>query len=74
MGSNSIALYNIGGWYGIKFESKEAVMPKYDSLRKTERDYEIRKYAKKNPTFSHQEIAEKFSLSRSNVTRIINTK
>jgi len=49
-------------------------MPKYDSLRKTERDNEIRKYAKKNPTFSHQEIADKFGISRSNITRIINTK
>ena len=49
-------------------------MPKYDSLRKTERDNDIRKYAKDNPTFSHQEIGNKFGISRSNATRIINTK
>jgi len=47
-------------------------MPKYDSLRKTERDKEIRQYAKKHPTFSQQEIADKFGISRSNISRILN--
>ena len=47
-------------------------MPKYDSLRKVKRDNEIRQYAKRHPTHSHQEIAAKFGLSRSNITRIVN--
>ena len=49
-------------------------MPKYDSLRKTKRDEKIRQYAKKNPTFSQQEIADEFGISRSNVSRILNSK
>ncbi|KKN25474.1 hypothetical protein LCGC14_0884390 [marine sediment metagenome] len=49
-------------------------MPKYDSLRKTKRDNKIRKYHEDNPTFSHQEIADKFGISRSNTTRILNQK
>ena len=49
-------------------------MPKYDSLRKTKRDNKIRQYAKKHLDYSHQEIATKFSISRSNVTRILNRK
>lgn len=49
-------------------------MPKYDSLRKTKRDNEIRRYAKQHPTHSHQEIADRFGISRSNITRILNDK
>ena len=49
-------------------------MPKYDALRKRERDNEIRKYAQEHPDYSHQEIADYFGLSRSNVTRILNSK
>lgn len=49
-------------------------MPKYDSLRKTKRDNKIRQYAKKHPDYSHQEIADQFGISRSNVTRILNEK
>lgn len=47
-------------------------MPKYDSLRKTTRDNEIRRYAKKHPNYSQQEIADKFGISRSNISRILN--
>lgn len=50
------------------------MMPKYDSLRKTKRDNEIRRYVKKHPAYSHQEIANKFGISRSNVTRILNSQ
>lgn len=48
-------------------------MPKYDSLRKTKRDNEIRRYAKKHPTYSHQEIASKFGICRTRVTQILNS-
>lgn len=47
-------------------------MPKYDSLRKTKRDNKIRRYAKRHLDYSHQEIANEFGISRSNVTRILN--
>ncbi len=49
-------------------------MPKYDTLRKTKRDKEIRRYSEKHPDYSHQEIANKFSISRSRVTQILNTQ
>lgn len=45
--------------------------PRYDSLRKTERDAEIRKYATEHPDYSHREIAEHFGLCRSRVTQIL---
>jgi len=48
-------------------------MPKYDSLRKTKRDNKIRQYAKAHPTHSHQEIADKFGISRSRATQILNS-
>jgi len=47
-------------------------MPKYDSLRKTKRDNGIRRYAKKHERLSQEELADKFGLSRSNISRILN--
>ena len=49
-------------------------MPKYNGLRKTKRDNKIRAFAKRHPTWSHQEIANKFGISRSNITRILAAK
>ncbi len=49
-------------------------MPKYDGLRKTKRDNQIRQFAKKHPNWSHQEIANKFGLRRSNTGRILAAK
>ncbi len=50
-------------------------MPRYDSLRKTGRDEEIRRFAKiEHPDWSQQEIADHFNLSRSNISRILNNK
>lgn len=49
-------------------------MPRYDSLRKTARDEEIRRFAKEHDDWSHQEIADHFGISRSNVSRILNKK
>jgi len=48
-------------------------MPRYDSLRKTKRDNKIRRYSKKHPAYSQQEIANKFGISRSNISRILNS-
>ena len=45
--------------------------PRYDSLRKTARDEEIKEYCQEHPDYSHKEIAEHFGVSRSNVTRIL---
>ena len=44
---------------------------KYNGLRKTIRDRAIRRFAKRHPKWSQQEIARKFELSRSNITRIL---
>lgn len=49
-------------------------MPRYDSLRKTKRDNEIREFAKLHPDWSQQEIANEFHLSRSNIARILNNR
>lgn len=46
-------------------------MPKYDSLRKTERNNEIRMFARKHSNWSHQEIANKFEVSRPTITRVL---
>lgn len=46
-------------------------MPKYNGLRKTRRDNSIRAFAKKHLNWSHQEIANKFGISRSNISRIL---
>lgn len=46
-------------------------MPKYNGLRKTSRDNEIRAFAKKHPDWSHQELANKFRVARSNISRIL---
>ena len=47
-------------------------MPRYDKLRKTERDGTIRSFAHSHRTWSHAEIAVQFGLSRSVITRILN--
>jgi len=49
-------------------------MPKYDGLRKTKRDNKIRAFAEKHPDWSQQEIADKFKLARSNISRILAPK
>jgi len=49
-------------------------MPKYDGLRKTKRDNNIRAFARKHPDWSHQEIADKFGTSRPNISRILAPK
>ncbi len=46
-------------------------MPRYDSLRKTDRDNGIRRFARKHKTWSHQEIADRFGMSRPNISRIL---
>ena len=46
-------------------------MPTYDGLRKTKRDNKIRAFAKRHANWSHQEVADKFGISRSNITRIL---
>ena len=46
-------------------------MSRYDSLRKTERDRVIQKYADEHPDMSHEEIAKNFKLSRSRITQIL---
>jgi len=45
---------------------------KYDSLRKTKRDNQIRRFAIKHPDWSQQEIANKFGVSRPTISRILN--
>ncbi len=44
---------------------------KWDGLRKTERDKEIRLFMRQHPGWSQQEVADKFGLSRSNISRIL---
>lgn len=44
---------------------------KYDSLRKNKRDNMIRRFAARHPELSHQEIADKYGLCRSNISRIL---
>ena len=46
-------------------------MPKYNGLRKPKRDNSIRAFARKHPDWSQQEIADKFGLARSNISRIL---
>ncbi len=45
--------------------------PRYDSLRKTDRDESIREYARQHPDYAHQEIATQFGLCRSRITQIL---
>ena len=53
-------------------------MTKYDSMRKKERNDEIRAYAKKHPDHSQQEIADhfadKYGISRPTISLILNNK
>jgi hypothetical protein len=48
--------------------------PRYDSLRKTDRDKAIQEYASQHPDLAHREIARQFSLSRSRITQILGRK
>ena len=50
------------------------VMPTYNSLRKVGRDNHIRQSAQTHQDYSHQEIADKFGISRSNVTRLLSQR
>lgn len=45
---------------------------KYDKLRKIYKDVIILEFVKENPGWSHQEYADYFGMSRSNMTRILN--
>ncbi|MBA7608653.1 hypothetical protein ES703_15832 [subsurface metagenome] len=47
-------------------------MAKYDSMRKLERNKELRDYAGRHPELSLKEIGEIFGISSSRVWRIIN--
>ena len=49
-------------------------MARYDSLRKLERNQEIKDYRKENPELSLKEIGDKFGISPSRVWRILNAK
>lgn len=46
-------------------------MPKYDSLRKTKRDNMIRRFASRHPKLSQQELADRYGIARSNISRIL---
>lgn len=48
-----------------------AVMAKYDSMRKLERNKMLREYAKAHPELSGKEIGRAFNISESRVWRII---
>jgi DNA-directed RNA polymerase specialized sigma subunit len=45
---------------------------KYDGLRKPQRDNQLIKYAKAHPELSLQEIGDKYGISRSRVSQILN--
>jgi hypothetical protein len=57
--------------YSILVSKEGRAMPKYDSLRKYDRDRRIWQFYKRHKNWSHQEIADKFGISRSNVSRIL---
>ena len=46
-------------------------MPKYDSLRKLERNRLVKDYAEKHPDLSQQEIGMFFNVSASRISRIL---
>ncbi len=47
-------------------------MARWDGLRKTERDAEIRLFIRQHRSWSEFEVAQKFGMSRSNISRIKN--
>ena len=47
---------------------------KYDSLRKTERNREIRAFARSHTRWSQAEIAARFGVSRPTISRILAIK
>jgi DNA-directed RNA polymerase specialized sigma subunit len=46
-------------------------MPKYDSLRKIERNKTLKEYKRKHPDLSYKEIGEVFNICASRVCRIL---
>jgi Mor family transcriptional regulator len=49
-------------------------MAKWDSLRKAKRDKKIYRFWLSHKDMSHEEIAKREHMSRTNVTRIINNE
>jgi len=49
-------------------------MARYNGLRKTERNDNLRRYAKEHPELSYKELGQAFGISRSRAWRIINGK
>jgi len=46
-------------------------MPRYDSLRKTDRDLQVLDYALKHPDYSRKEIGQQFGLCHSRISQIL---